>query len=193
MNIPPSVIEKASHIKLLLLDVDGVLTDGKIYFTEDGNEHKAFHSQDGLGIKMLRQAGIEVGIVTARQSNIVQMRMNELGVKYVFQSQTNELNAYEKIKWQLSLKDQNISFVGDDLIDIASIKRAGFGVAVANAALFVKQHADWVTTCPGGFGAVREVCEFILLSQNKLSAIHEAYLMTPTLDPLRLKDNCEEI
>jgi 3-deoxy-D-manno-octulosonate 8-phosphate phosphatase (KDO 8-P phosphatase) len=182
MNNQESAIKKAKNIKLILLDVDGVLTDGKIYYASNGVEYKAFNSQDGLGIKMLLNAGIEVGIITARRSELVSRRMNELGVKYVYQGQANKLIPYEKIRTLLTLEDHQIAYIGDDLTDIVAIKRAGLGIAVANATPFVLQQADWVTARSGGLGAVREACEFILAAQNKLTSLYEQYLlgwMTP--------------
>lgn len=169
-------IEKAKKIKVVIFDVDGVLTDGKIYFTSNGVEYKAFHSQDGLGIKMLLKAGIEVGIITARSSELVQRRMDELGVRYVFQGQENKLNSYDVLRQRLNCLDQNVAYVGDDLNDVAPIRRAGLGIAVANASPFVHEHADWSTTRQGGVGAVREVCEFILSAQNILADLCEHYL-----------------
>jgi 3-deoxy-D-manno-octulosonate 8-phosphate phosphatase (KDO 8-P phosphatase) len=177
MNNQESAIKKAKNITLILMDVDGVLTDGKIYYTSNGIEYKAFHSQDGLGIKMLLNAGIEAGVITARSSELVSRRMNELGVKYVYQGQENKLIAYEKIKALLTLEDHQIAYIGDDLTDIGPIKRAGLGIAVANATPFVLQQADWSTARSGGLGGVREACEFILAAQNKLTSLYEQYLV----------------
>lgn len=170
------LLTKAKRIKIAIFDVDGVLTDGKIYFSNQGEEYKAFHSQDGLGLKMLLRAGIEVAIITARQSNLVQKRMDELGVRHVFQGQENKLIAYQALKEKLQLDDEQVAFTGDDLNDIAPIKRAGLGIAVANASTLVHDHADWSTSRVGGAGAVREVCEFILRAQNQLDRICEQYL-----------------
>jgi 3-deoxy-D-manno-octulosonate 8-phosphate phosphatase (KDO 8-P phosphatase) len=171
-----SALEKARHIKLAVFDVDGVLTDGKIYFTSDGVEYKAFHSHDGLGLKLLLKAGIEVAIITARTSTLVQQRMDELGVRHVYQGQENKLDAYEHLKKSLQFSDHQIAYTGDDLIDVGPIRRCGLGIAVANASAFVHQHADWSTTRSGGLGAAREVCEFILAAQDALDTICEQYL-----------------
>ncbi len=175
-------LDKAKLISLVLLDVDGVLTDGKIYFTSEGIEYKAFHSQDGLGIKMLLKAKIEVGVVTARTSTIVEKRMSELGIKYISQGQEDKLHAYEMIKKQANLQDHQICFIGDDLIDLGSMQRSGLGIAVANATSFVQQHADWITSRSGGQGAVREACEFILSAQQKLQKICEQFLFSTCED-----------
>ena len=171
-----TVMRKAREIKVVIFDVDGVLTDGKIYFTNNDMEYKAFHSHDGLGIKMLLRAGIEVGIMTARKSELVQKRMDELGVKHVFQGQENKITAYETLKNSLAVEDYQIAYVGDDLIDVGPMRRAGLGIAVANAPPFVHQHADWSTSRQGGSGAAREVCELILAAQNMLKEMCEQYL-----------------
>ncbi len=171
-----TAIEKARTIKLAIFDVDGVLTDGKIYFTEDGSEYKAFHSHDGMGMKMLLRSGIEIAIITARNSKLVTKRMAELGVKHVFQGQENKFIAYESIKSQLALQDDEIAYTGDDLNDLGLIRKCGLGIAVANASPIVHQHADWCTTRLGGAGAVREVCEFILSAKSELEALCEQYL-----------------
>lgn len=168
-------IKKAKQIKLAIFDVDGVLTDGKIYFTNEGSEYKAFHSHDGMGIKMLLKAGIEVAIITARRSNIVERRMDELGVKHLYQGQEDKLSAYENLKKHLSLTDIAIAYTGDDVNDIGPIKCCGLGIAVANATSRVQKYADWQTALSGGSGAVREVCEFILAAQNILDSICESY------------------
>lgn len=168
--------EKASKIKLAIFDVDGVLTDGKIYFTEDGSEYKAFHSHDGMGMKMLLRSNIDIAIITARNSKLVAKRMSELGVKYVYQGQENKLLAYEALKEKLNLNDDEIAYTGDDLNDLGLIRRSGLGIAVANASPIVHAHANWCTTRSGGAGAVREVCEFILAAQNTLEALCEQYM-----------------
>jgi 3-deoxy-D-manno-octulosonate 8-phosphate phosphatase (KDO 8-P phosphatase) len=169
-------IQKAKLIKAAIFDIDGVLTDGKIYFTSEGFELKAFHSQDGLGLKMMLKAGIEIAIITARQSEIVNRRMTELGVMHVFQGQENKLVAYERIKQILGLEDSQVAYTGDDLNDLPLIRRSGLGIAVANATPLLHQYADLRTLRLGGAGAAREVCEFILSAQNLLEPIYEQYL-----------------
>jgi 3-deoxy-D-manno-octulosonate 8-phosphate phosphatase (KDO 8-P phosphatase) len=175
MNRFETALLKAKAIKVAIFDVDGVFTDGKIYFMDDA-ECKAFHTQDGLGIKMLRKAGIEVGVITARTSALVLRRMDELNVRHVYQGQENKLHSYDALKQKLAVEDHEIAYVGDDLHDVAPIIRAGLGIAVANASSFVHQHADWSTSRFGGDGAVREVCELILKAQNILETLHEHYL-----------------
>ncbi len=171
-----TVLDKASAIRCLICDVDGVLTDGRLYMSSNGDEFRVFHAHDGMGIKMLLRAGIEVGVITARQSPLVKARMDELGVKHVFQGQEDKRSAFDNIKQTLQLEDTQIAFIGDDLIDLPCIRRAGLGVTVPNAAPFVQQHADWQTTKTGGAGAVRELIELILTSQGKLDEIHEHFL-----------------
>lgn len=170
------IFDKAKKIKLAIFDVDGVLTDGKIYFTSNGLEYKAFHSQDGLGIKMLLRSQIEVAIITARHSPLVSIRMDELGVRHVFQGQENKMTAYASLKSALNIQDHEIAYTGDDLNDIAPIRCSGLGIAVANASPFVIQQADWTTSRVGGSGAVREVCELILSAQNILEPLCEQFL-----------------
>lgn len=167
---------KAKPIKLVIFDVDGVLTDGRIYLSDSGHEFKAFHALDGMGIKMLLKAGLEVGIITARTSELLSKRANELGIQHVYQGQYPKDNAYNELKATLSLDHHEIAYVGDDLPDLALIRKSGFGVAVCNAAPFVLEHADYTTTNLGGQGAVREVVELILQAQDKLNAVHDSFL-----------------
>lgn len=171
-----TAVQRAKNIRLALFDVDGVLTDGKIYFTSNDTEYKAFHSHDGMGMKMLLKANVEIGIITARISQLVKKRMDELGVKHVFQGQEDKRLAYETIKQNLNLTDAEIAYTGDDINDVGLIKRCGLGIAVANATPFVQQHADWCTERQGGNGAVREVCEFILTAKDQWQCLCEQYL-----------------
>jgi 3-deoxy-D-manno-octulosonate 8-phosphate phosphatase (KDO 8-P phosphatase) len=149
--------EKASQIKLLICDVDGVFSDGRIYLGNDGEELKAFHTRDGYGVKALRQAGIEVAIITGRRSLIVEKRMQALTVQHIFQG----------LKQQLTLEDQHIAYIGDDLSDWAVMQHVGLSVAVADAHPLLRHQASMTTSLPGGFGAVRELCDLLLLSQHK--------------------------
>lgn len=171
-----AILDKARAIRCLICDVDGVLTDGRLYMSSQGDEFRVFHAHDGMGIKMLLRAGIEVAVITARQSPLVQARMDELGVKHVYQGQENKRLAFEKIRDDLKLSYQEMAFIGDDLIDLPCIRQAGLGITVPNAVPFMQKHADWQTTKMGGNGAVRETVELILSAQNKLDSIHETYL-----------------
>ena len=170
------LIEKAKKIKLALFDVDGVLTNGVLIYNNDGIELKEFHVHDGVGIKLLQQAGIPVGIITARNSPVVVQRMKDLGVTHLYQNQANKLPAYEEMKEKFKLKDEEILYMGDDLPDIALISRAGLGITVANAPKITQQYAAWTTKADGGRGAVREVCDFVLQSQNVYDSLIKTYL-----------------
>ena len=172
----PSVIEKAKRIKLLMLDVDGVLTDGKIYFSDEGSETKAFNSRDGLGIKLLQQSGVMVAVNTARNSAVVTRRMTELQVRYVFQNQSDKKIAYQTIKKELQLKDEHIAYMGDDLTDLPLIRCAGLGITVPQASEIIHYYADWSTQHAGGQGAVREVCELIMKAHNTFNSVVKQFL-----------------
>lgn len=171
-----ALFKKAQLVKLVIFDVDGVLTDGRIFMSDSGHEFKAFHAQDGMGIKMLMKAGLEVAIITARTSELVAKRMKELSIQHVYQGQYPKDNAYDELKTTLTLDHHEIAYVGDDLPDLPLIRKSGLGVAVANAAPFVREHADYLTKNLGGEGAVREVAELILQAQNKLQMVNESFL-----------------
>lgn len=166
----------AQGIKLLILDVDGVLTNGGIILDDHGNELKIFHVRDGHGIKLLRRNGIEVAIITGRDSRVVARRAEELGIGHVFQKRFNKLSAYEELKAGLSLSDAEIAYVGDDVVDIPVMKRAGLAIAVADAHEDVIPFAHHVTVGGGGECAVREVCEIILKAKGLWEGIMHGYL-----------------
>jgi 3-deoxy-D-manno-octulosonate 8-phosphate phosphatase (KDO 8-P phosphatase) len=171
-----SVVEKAKKLKLLILDVDGVLTDGKLFFDNDGNEYKSFHAQDGHGIKMLRQTGVEVAVISGRKSKSVALRMKNLGIEHVYQGHENKIAAFNEIIELLGITPDQAAHVGDDVIDLPVMVRVGLAIAVNDANFAVKQHADWCTTLPGGQGAVREVCDFIMQAQGHFDEMLNAYL-----------------
>lgn len=171
-----TILEKAKNIALVIFDVDGVLTDGSLYFGDDGQEYKAFNSKDGHGMKLLQQSGIKVAIITARSSNVVKHRMQNLGIEEVHQGCQNKVSAYYKILEKLQLPKENTCYVGDDIIDLPVMIQVGLAVAVEDAHPLVKKHAHWQTQNKGGKGAAREVCELILQAQGKLAAIYEKYL-----------------
>ncbi len=171
-----NVIKSAAKIKLVVFDVDGVLTDGTLFIGDDGQQYKGFNVRDGLGIKMLQQIGIPVAIITAKVSNVVKLRMDELGIEYVFQGQKQKFLALQSLAQSLNLALDEIAYVGDDVIDLPVLTKVGFAVAVADAHDLVKHHAHWITTNKGGRGAAREVCELILQSQGKLDALFNNYL-----------------
>ena len=161
-----TIAGKASQIKLLILDVDGVLTDGKLWFTSEGQEMKSFHVHDGMGMTRLQQAGIPIAIITSRNSPIVSTRMQELGVQQVYQGQKSKSSAFEELLQKFNLTPSAVAYVGDDLPDLPVMQRVGLSVAVANATTPIKQQADWQTKNNGREGAVREVCEMILKSRG---------------------------
>jgi len=159
---------KTSKIKLLLLDVDGVLTDGRIILDSQGNELKAFHVRDGHGIKLAQRAGIIIGIITGRKSEVVNIRARELGIQEVHQGAIEKIAVYESLIKKYGVQDDEVAYMGDDTVDLDIFKRAGFSVAVADADSAVKPHADLITKAKGGRGAVREFINLILKSRGKL-------------------------
>jgi 3-deoxy-D-manno-octulosonate 8-phosphate phosphatase (KDO 8-P phosphatase) len=169
-------VDKAKQIRLLALDVDGVLTTGAIYYGSNGLEMRGFHIHDGMGIKLLQKAGMEVAIISSKKSEGVEKRIKELGITHAYLGQENKLPAYEELKQKLQLSDQEIAYMGDDLPDLPLLKRAGFAITVKNAPEIIKQHADYISKIKPGKGAVREVCEFILEAQDKLQSVLQSYL-----------------
>lgn len=149
-------------IRLVAFDVDGVFTDGRFYLSNDGVESKAFHTQDGYGIRQLINAGIEVAVISGRRSGAVERRMAELGVNHVIQGCRDKVAALDNLVATLKLTTEQCAFVGDDMPDLPLLKTVGFSIAVANAVPEVRDQCDYTTTASGGFGAVREVCELVL-------------------------------
>lgn len=178
-DLPPEIRDRAAGVRLAVFDVDGVLTDGHLWFTEDGRELKAFHVHDGLGLKRLRANGIEVAIITARLSHLVAQRSAELGIVHVYQGQDDKLACFEQLLHALDLRADEASYTGDDLPDLAVMQRAGLAVAVANAHPWVRERAHWSTRLPGGAGAVREVCDLLLCAQGHGEAELALYLGGP--------------
>jgi 3-deoxy-D-manno-octulosonate 8-phosphate phosphatase (KDO 8-P phosphatase) len=164
-HISLKVQSKARKIKLLLLDVDGVLTDGGIYIDNRGVETKRFDVRDGQGITLVQRAGIEVGFITGRFSEVVRFRAKELGVTIVYQRVQKKLEVYQRIKQKSRLEDESIAYVGDDIADIPVLRQTGLAIVVRDAWAEVKRHADYVTETDGGRGAVREVSELLLKAQ----------------------------
>ncbi len=166
----------AKKIKLIIFDVDGVLTDGGLYFTEDGTEFKRFNALDGHGIKMLKDNGVEPAVISARESNAVKHRMENLGIVHFYQGQADKVVAFNDLLQKLNLSATEVAYVGDDVIDLPVMTKVGFAVAVANAHDLVKQHADLTTEKLGGNGAVREICDFILKAQGNFDQAMAKYL-----------------
>ncbi len=170
------ILEKAAQIRLVVFDVDGVLTDGSLFIGDDGQEYKAFHSRDGLGMKMLHRSGVEIGIITARSSEVVRHRMASLDIEHVYQGRLEKLPAFEDLVAKLGLAPEQTAYVGDDVVDLPVLRRAGLAIAVADAHPLVKQHAHWQTPHPGGRGAARDVCELIMEAQDTLAAQLQRFL-----------------
>jgi len=159
---------KLKNIKMILMDVDGVLTDGKITFTSSGEELKSFDIQDGMGITLAKMAGLKTGVMTGRSSDMVERRTKELKYDYISQGSHDKLPKYEQVKEKFNLSDDDICYIGDDLPDLPILKKVGFSVAVANARDELKAICDFTTVRKGGDGAVREVIDKILIAQHKL-------------------------
>jgi 3-deoxy-D-manno-octulosonate 8-phosphate phosphatase (KDO 8-P phosphatase) len=168
---PAEVWERAKPIRLLLLDVDGVLTDGRLYFGPTGETHKVFHVRDGQGIKMLQQAGIEVAFLSGRRSDAAYHRAMELGITRFYESLRDKVPVLEELIAELQLTPREVAAVGDELVDLPLLARVGLAVAVADAPLEVQAAAHFVTACQGGQGAVREVCDLLLKAQGRWDEI----------------------
>lgn len=170
------ILDKAAKIKLVVFDVDGVLTDGRLIIGDDGQEYKAFYSKDGLGMKMLKQTGVELAVITARTSSVVLHRMHSLGIKHIYQGQLEKLPAFEQILHELGISAEQAAYVGDDVIDLPVMLKAGLAITVQDAHPLAKQHAHWQTPQCGGRGAARDVCELIMQAQNTLESQFQKYL-----------------
>ncbi|MEQ5226062.1 3-deoxy-manno-octulosonate-8-phosphatase KdsC [Proteus cibi] len=166
--VSEQIIKKAEKIQLLICDVDGVMSDGLIYMGNNGEELKAFNVRDGYGIRCLLTSGIEVAIITGRQSKLLEDRAKTLGITYLYQGQHNKLLAYQQLLDTLNLKPEQTAYIGDDLIDLPVMEKVGLSVAVADAHPLLTPRAHYVTRIAGGRGAVRELCDLILLAQDRL-------------------------
>ncbi|RDS83059.1 HAD-IIIA family hydrolase [Dyella monticola] len=174
-NLPADVLARAARIRLAAFDVDGTLTDGRLWYSESGHETKVFHVHDGLGLKRLQAHGVEVAIVSARISHPVALRAEELNIAHVYQGQSDKRECLRQMLEALELTPEQAAFVGDDLPDLPAMGLAGFAVAVANAHPWVAQRAHWQTQLSGGMGAVREVCDVILHAQGKSAVEQEQW------------------
>ena len=174
-DLPQDLLQRAARIKLLALDVDGTLNDGRLWFTSDGKEIKAFSVIDGLGMKLLRDHSIEVALITARDSPMVQVRARELGLRHVYQASRDKLESLGHLLHALSLKADQVAYMGDDLPDLPVLGAAGLSCAPANAHPWVRERVHWVTPENGGEGAVRRLCDAILLAQGKTEALLRRY------------------
>jgi 3-deoxy-D-manno-octulosonate 8-phosphate phosphatase (KDO 8-P phosphatase) len=170
------ILEKASRIRLLVFDVDGVLTDGSLFIGDAGEEYKAFHSRDGHGIKMLQAHGVEIAIITGRVSNVVEHRMESLGVTHVYQGKREKLPAFQELIAKLDIPEEQVAYVGDDVVDLPVMRRVGLAIAVQDAHPLVLKHSHWQTPTPGGRGAARDVCEMIMEAKGVLEKEMSKYL-----------------
>jgi 3-deoxy-D-manno-octulosonate 8-phosphate phosphatase (KDO 8-P phosphatase) len=173
--ISKQVRESAARVKLLVLDVDGVLTDGRIIMDHKGREIKAFNVRDGHGLRLLREAEIEVAILTGRSSPVVQKRADDLGILWVRQGVHDKVGAYQEIAREVGITDDEACFIGDDVVDIPLLKRVGIPIVVGDGAPEAKRCARYVTQSSGGKGAVREVCDLLLQAQGKWEAVLRRY------------------
>ena len=160
------VWQRAAAIKLLVLDVDGVLTDGRLFFDAEGREQKVFHARDGYGMRALMRSGTEIAIISGRKSRPVEARMQELNIRYVHLGQSDKIATLNKLAADLKITLQEIAYVGDDMPDLECMQAVGLAVAVNDAHQSVRKAADWRTTLPGGSGAVREVCDLLMDAQQ---------------------------
>ncbi len=174
-ELDDNIKEKIRRIKLLILDVDGVLTDGSINYIDDGREFKSFDVKDGHGIKLLMRSGIDVALITARQSNVVAVRAKDLGIADVFQGKKEKLGAFEEILAKKGLEAESVAYIGDDLIDLPVLGRVGFSASVCDAVSEVKERVDYVTERAGGRGAVRELTDIILKVQGLWDEVTARY------------------
>ena len=170
------VEQRAARIKLLLMDCDGVLTDGRIWIFDNGEEQKGFHTRDGLGIDLWHRAGLRSGIISGRTSSAVERRAQALGMTYVWQGRAAKDQVYAETVAQAGVTNEEVAYIGDDLTDIPLILQSGLGVAVADASLETRLHSHYVTQLAGGYGAVREVIELILKAQNRWTDLIRIYL-----------------
>ncbi len=167
---------RARRVRLLVLDVDGVLTDGRLLYGSNGEELKAFNIRDGLGIKLLQRAGVDVAIITGRQSDSVRRRAQELGIAHLVQGREDKRRALEELCAELGLTPEACAYMGDDLPDVGAIRAAGFGLTVAGACAAAARAAQWQSSRAGGDGAVREACEALLVARGDWAAIEASFL-----------------
>lgn len=170
-------VELARPIKVVIFDVDGVLTDGSLFLGDDGQEYKAFNSKDGHGMVMLQHTGVQIGIITGRTSEVVKTRMASLGIEQLYQGRREKLPAYEELKAATGFSDEQIAYVGDDVVDLPVMLRVGLAIAVQDAHALTKEHAHWVTPSAGGRGAAREICERLMDAQGTLESALKHYLV----------------
>jgi len=170
------ILERAAQVKLVIFDVDGVLTDGSLFLGDDGLEYKAFNSRDGHGMKMLQQSGVMVAIITGRTSKVVEYRMQSLGIEHVYQGQHDKRIAFAELLDKLNLSTDEVAYVGDDVVDLPVMSKVGLAIAVQDAHPMVLKHSHWQTPSCGGRGAGRDVCEMLMEAHGVLQAELDSYL-----------------
>ncbi len=173
----PDTLLRARNVKLIAFDVDGVMTDGTLFLADDGQEYKGFNSLDGHGLKMLKSTGVELAIITGRHSKVVESRAINLGITLVHQGAHDKLAVYENLCRELHLKHEETAFMGDDVVDLPVMRRAGLAIAVPAAPELVKAHSHYITSRAAGHGAVREACEFLMQAQGTLASVLAPYLI----------------
>ncbi len=173
----PDTLLRARNVKLIAFDVDGVMTDGTLFLADDGQEYKGFNSLDGHGLKMLKSTGVELAIITGRHSKVVENRAINLGITLVHQGAHDKLSVYESLCRDLHLKHDETAFMGDDVVDLPVMRRAGLAIAVPAAPELVKAHSHYITSRAAGHGAVREACEFLMQAQGTLASVLAPYLI----------------
>jgi 3-deoxy-D-manno-octulosonate 8-phosphate phosphatase (KDO 8-P phosphatase) len=176
MEDPTSIERRASHIKLLLMDCDGVLTDGRLWLLENGDEQKSFNTQDGLGLDLFHRAGLRSGIITGRSSEAVARRARELGVEFLRQGDLHKIKAFEEVLRLAAVQEDEVAYMGDDLVDVPLMRRSELAIAVPAAVAETRSAAHYITRAEGGSGAVREVVEVILKAQGRWNDLVEEYL-----------------
>lgn len=166
--IARTLFEQMQNIRMLICDVDGVFSDGRIYLGNQGEELKAFHTRDGFGIKAIIRHNIDVAVITGRHSQIVESRMRQLTVPYIYQGQDDKLTAFEDLLLHSQITPEQCAYIGDDVVDLSVMNQVGLAISVSDAHPLVKRQSDYITTSSGGFGAVREVCDLLLQSRGLL-------------------------
>lgn len=170
------MLQNAQHIRLIAFDVDGVMTDGGLYLTDSGEEFKRFNSLDGQGLKMLKESGVDLAIITGRTSRCVELRAHHLGITNVYQGVHDKLACLQKMLAKLQLPLDAVAFMGDDVIDLPVMLRVGLSISVPQAPQIVRERAHYITERSGGHGAVREACDFLMSAQGTLNAQIASYL-----------------
>ncbi len=172
------ILERAAAVRLVIFDVDGVLTDGGLFMDREGHEYKKFNSRDGHGMKMLQESGVPIAIITGRTSGVVAHRMEGLGIEHVYQGQHDKRVAFRELLAELGLEAHQVAYMGDDVVDLPVMLQVGFAAAVADAHPMVLKHAHWHAPSPGGRGAARDLCELIMEAQGTLADQMARYLET---------------